>query len=230
MKAIHADWHLEMVYTILNISFDQFDTECKTEISVVAHEFDYIPTIEVNISVHNMNTALIKIILHINVLVMYVLFQYYKHLTITPSLYRKEMHASVGTLFTETTLMCVAMLYAHYMWAYIFFNISLHNYNEFNFYEFDVDFDLHTYINKYVISIYIHMLILNITKKQTLYTILTMSITVGIINYVEIIYFVTIWLTITNNEKNAWKKIANNVKTITYLKENYIVRIHRNNK
>jgi hypothetical protein len=36
------------------------------------------------------------------------------------------------------------------------------------------------------------MLILNITKKQTLYTILTMSITVGIINYVEIIYFVTI--------------------------------------
>lgn len=51
---------------------------------------------------------------------------------------------------------------------------------------------MHTYINKYVISIYIHMLILNITKKQTLYTILTMSITVGIINYVEIIYFVTI--------------------------------------
>ncbi len=38
-------------------------------------------------------------------------------------------------------------------------NIAYHTYNEYNYYEFDVDFDVHKYVNNYVSAIYIHTVI-----------------------------------------------------------------------
>jgi hypothetical protein len=230
MKAIHTDWHIEMIHSILNVSFDTYDTEVKKELSIVEKKFDYIPTIEVNISVNNMNTAILKLILNINMLVAYALYKYHRYLTITSSLYKKEMLDSISKCLTETSIMCLSFWYAHKMWAFMYFNISLHNYNELNFYEFDVDFDVNEYIKKYVVSLYIHMLILNLAHRHTIFIMLTLCMAIGIIQYFELIYYITIWLTITNIENITWKIVVSNFKIITYLKENYIVRIYRNNK
>lgn len=230
IKAIHTDWHISVLHRMLNISFETYDKEVINEICITERTFDYIPTIEVNISVQNMNTAVFLIILNINVLITYVLFKYYRHITVAPSLYKKEMYNSIGMCLTETSILCLACVYAHHMWAFMYFNISLHNYNELNFYEFDVDFDMHEYIKKLVLSLYIHMLIMNISQRHVLFMILTLCLTIEAVQYFEIIYYIIIWITIIKAEKNTWKKVTLYSKLIKYLKENYIVRIHRNNK
>ena len=73
MKAIHTDLHIEVIHQILNISFETYDKEVINEICITDCMFDYIPTIEVNISVQNMNTAIFIIILNINMLITYVI-------------------------------------------------------------------------------------------------------------------------------------------------------------
>jgi hypothetical protein len=74
--------------------------------------------------------------------------------------------------------------------------MSLHNYNEFNFYEFDVDFDVNEYINRYITAIYVHIAILNIKKTHIIASVLLLVVVIGIIKLFELLYVATIFVII----------------------------------
>lgn len=61
---------MELIYNVLNTSFEQYDTDYSNVINKTngRDDFDYIPVIEVNMNVSNASIAIIKIILHISIL------------------------------------------------------------------------------------------------------------------------------------------------------------------
>lgn len=61
---------MEIIYKVLNTSFEQYDTDDKNFITKkkILTEFDYIPVIEINMNVSNASMAVIKLIVHISIL------------------------------------------------------------------------------------------------------------------------------------------------------------------
>ena len=231
IKNIHTDWHMELIYNVLNTSFEQYDTDYSNVINKKngRDDFDYIPVIEVNMNVSNASIAIIKIILHISILWTITILKYQLFLICTPSLYKKEQKTALINYIKEICIIAIAVTYTQEVWAYIYFNMSLHNYNEFNFYEFDVDFDVNEYINRYITAIYVHIAILNIKKTHIIASVLLLVVVIGIIKLFELLYVATIFVIIKKTH-DAWINIISNNRRIKDLKKHYIIRINRDNK
>lgn len=231
IKHIHTDWHMEIIYKVLNTSFEQYDTDDKNFITKkkILTEFDYIPVIEINMNVSNASMAVIKLIVHISILWTIILLKYQWFLICTPSMYKKEQKKAIITYIKDICIIVIAVTYTQEIWAYLYFNMSLHNYNELNFYEFDVDFDINEYINRYITALYIHIAIINIKKNNIIAQALLLLVVIGLIKLFELIYVATIFI-IIKKIHYAWGKIISNNRRITDLKKNYIIRINRDNK
>jgi hypothetical protein len=222
---------MELIYNVLNTSFEQYDTDYSNVINKTngRDDFDYIPVIEVNMNVSNASIAIIKIILHISILWTITILKYQLFLICTPSLYKKEQKTALINYIKEICIIAIAVTYTQEVWAYIYFNMSLHNYNEFNFYEFDVDFDVNEYINRYITAIYVHIAILNIKKTHIIASVLLLVVVIGIIKLFELLYVATIFVIIKKTH-DAWINIISNNRRIKDLKKHYIIRINRDNK
>lgn len=113
--------------------------------------------------------------------------------------FEKNMH--IQTITLTSCLFIYTIVSTHHIWTRIFVIASFHSYTEFNYYEFDVDFDLHSYICKYIYTIYITFgLLCFITNKKhiTYKTISIILITLAalqIINISEIVYYMIITIT-----------------------------------
>lgn len=230
VKSVHTDWHMELLYKVINTSFDVYDTETTNAIKKeIDAEFDYIPVIEINMNVSKSSLAVIKIIVNISIVSTLILLKYQVFLIYTPSLYIKERKKTIIKSAYGIVVVIIAAIYTQEIWTYIYFSISLHNYNEFNFYEFDIDFDINDYINKYIIALYIHIAILNTIKKKLSVTILTFVVITGVIPLFEFIYLATIlWIVI--KKKRAWRYLISYNRVIIDLKKNDIIRKNGNNK
>jgi hypothetical protein len=79
-------------------------------------------------------------------------------------------------------------------------NMAFHNYQEFNYYEFDVDFDIHSYATHYMYATYIHVgILIYISKKKNKRNMLIMLmlltfITTQYATILEIMYYACVIL------------------------------------
>jgi hypothetical protein len=197
---IHNDWYNFMLQHIISNTFETYDTD-SLQFSIHDHAVEYIPSCEITIRNNILNATIAIITIHTSILIMAVIILYHCALCTIPSLFAFEKKKYIWTLVYYMALFVFSVVLTHHLWTHIFLNFALHNYSEFNYYEFDVDFDMHYYIHKYILANYITFISLfiihryKITSLKTIVLILILLYIMQTINILEICYYIIIIVT-----------------------------------
>lgn len=112
IKHIHTDWHMDILYKVLNTAFEVYDKEvCIKKRIEENKEFDYIPVIEINMNISNTSIAIVKILIHITMIFSYTLLKYQCYLVYSSSLYKKEQKSAITTNVTDLFVISIAAIY-----------------------------------------------------------------------------------------------------------------------
>lgn len=223
IKQSNQDFHNKLIYNIIHNSFNSFDTEKKkvviTDINI---KIDYIPSYEISIDREKIYKITRNIIIHINCIILALII--YKNLILLslPSTFKEEKKKIIHNYVKYVATIITGILYTQKVWTQIYFNISLHNYYEYNYYEIDILFDINNYINQYIKTIYITIAIIIIKKKEFVMWFIIIIWLLEILNNIESIYMCLIWLKKKNiNEKK---------KKIHIMKNNMLLNLNKMEK
>jgi hypothetical protein len=214
LKEIHNDWNNALLYNVINKAFITLDAT-QTELTQIKVNttIEYMPTCEISIKNDILNNTIIILTMHIIILTSSTIILYQLILFKMPSMYKHEQNIYIKEKINLLFILFVAALLTHSLWAKLYMNIAFHNYKEFNYYEFDVDFDIHTYITQYICATYTHFcVLLTLHNRKKIYIVLIiiallMLVTIQFITILEIIYY-AILITVAYKAKII-KKIFN---------------------
>lgn len=121
---------------------------------------EYFPTCEMSVRSDGLNGTIALVTSHLMLVALGTAVAYQNALCSMPSLFIHEKRRYLMRLALGVAIMVTATVATHYMWAAMYTNIAFHNYHEFNYYEFDVDFNMHAYIARYLMATYLHVAVL----------------------------------------------------------------------
>lgn len=212
IKEINNDFHNKIIYNMINKSYSIFDTEKKKEY-ITNIKIDYIPSYEISVKIEQIWNMTTKIIIHINGIWCIVIIYTQIIIALLPSIYKTEKEIIKRKYIYNITIIMWSIITTHTIWTQIYWQISLHNYYEYNYYEIDIMFDINNYINNYIKIIYITIIIIKIKKKKELIILIISTWLLKILNNIESIYIYLIWK-FKNKiiiEKKKIKQIKNNM-------------------
>ena len=207
IKEINNDLHNKIIYKIINLSYTQYDIEKKKEY-IINEKIDYIPSCEISINIKNIWWINTKIILNSILFWAYIIIYYNIILTWLHSAYKHERQDIWKKYITHILKITTSIYLTQKIWTKIYWKMSLNNYYEYNYYEFDVHFDINEYINNYIKIIYITIIIMNIKNEKINIIILIIMWILKMNNIIETMYIYIIQKII--QEIHIWKKIKHN--------------------
>jgi hypothetical protein len=105
-----------MLYYIINNSFEMSDTDIQIDTHNNGNNtFDYVPVIEVNMTVSNMNIAIVKMMANITIILAYIMIKYQIYLIKAPSLYKMEQEQLQVSSFSHVLAFLLAAITTQYI-------------------------------------------------------------------------------------------------------------------
>lgn len=128
----------------------------------------YIPIIEINIPFLTTSYIYIKYIIMLTFYLLIPMLIYILYISIAPILKKKELYITKWTFIETNIFIILNILITHYFIVPIFMRFLFTHYTEYQWYEFDVEFQLIYYLNTYFYILYINLcfFIICIIKKH----------------------------------------------------------------
>jgi Sec-independent protein secretion pathway component TatC len=127
----------------------------------------FIPIIEINLPFLTTSYIYIKYILLMAIYLYIPIILYFIYISVSNIFKKNEIFNIKFILFQIILFMILNFIITHYMIIPLFINFIYSHYNEFLYYEFDVEFQLINYLNLYFQVLFINfvLFITNIIKK-----------------------------------------------------------------
>jgi len=163
IREINNDFHNKIIWDIINNEYDSFDIDkCRTTIRYThsGNEIDFIPSYELSVRIEHVSSITYWVVINSTALLCYIVLAHNVILSASPSLFGHERNRLARLLTRSMLCICASIFMTHNVWTIIYWQISLHNYYAYNYYEVDVIFDMHDYVTGYVKTVYLTIFIL----------------------------------------------------------------------
>jgi hypothetical protein len=158
----------------------------------------FIPIIEINLPFFTTSYIFLKYILLFSIYLFIPIVLYYIYISISSMLKKEELFSFRLLLYIILIYIYINFIINHYIIVPIFLNFIYSHYTEFLYYEFDVEFQLITYLDFYFYSLFSNffLFVIILLKKYLKLNIPNILILVGIImiipfdGIIQIIYII----------------------------------------
>jgi hypothetical protein len=183
--------------TFIGEAFGTYDVECDCiAFSSTPDDIEYMPHCELSLRSDSINGTMTVMAMHVMCITIYIVVSYHAILYKAPSLFSFERGNVVYRHVCDFAAIICAITLTHRVWAHLYMNVSFRAYQEYNYYEFDVDFDIHNYVVRYACATYIHYMVIRVCSvgsrvEATEITIITLCAAYHI-SVAEAIYYIVV--------------------------------------